>query len=510
MNQDKILNILLIEDNPGDARLLEELLKERSSNDSPVHQFKLIWAEQLTAGLTKLQESNIDILLLDLSLPDSTGLDTFHKVYKEASYIPIIVLSGLKDESVAVQAVREGAQDYLFKGEVNGDLLLRAIRYAIERKQIVDISQQEGDLIDTLMNNIPDTIYFKDRQSCYIRINKAQAEVLGIDNPDEAVGKTDFDYFPKEQAKKTFTDEQKLIKTDQPLISKVEKIERADGRIRWVTSTKVPVRNQHNQITGIIGVSRDITEEKKSRGQLEKTAKELEETANQLKRVNTEQEQFAYVAFHDLQEPLRIVASCVQLLEKQYRGKLGEDADEYIHYAVGASKRMKRLLNDLLVYSRLGGHGRVFEEVDCQYILNVVLGNLKEEISESKAKINCGDKIPKVIGDGQHLTRLFSNLIDNAIKFRSEAKSTIDIRVQQKNGEWLFSIKDNGIGFDNKYADRIFMIFKRLHNWEQYPGTGIGLAMCKKIVEFHGGKIWAESELGKGSIFYFTLPHKNS
>jgi PAS domain S-box-containing protein len=510
MNQNQILNILLIEDNPGDARLLKELLKERSSNDSTVHQFKLIRAENLSAGLAKLQESNIDVLLLDLSLPDSTGLDTFYRTYREASHIPIIVLSGFKDESVAVQAVREGAQDYLFKGEVNGDLLLRAIRYAIERKRIVDVSQQERDLIDALMNNLPDTIYFKDRQSCFIRINKAQAEVLGIDNPDEAVGKTDFDYFPKEQAQKAFANEQKLIKTDRPLISKVEKIERADGQIRWVTSTKVPMRNKYNQITGIISVSRDITEEKRSRGQLEKTAKELEETANQLKRVNAEQEQFAYVAFHDLQEPLRIVASCVQLLEKRYQKKLGTDADEYIHYAVDASKRMKRLLNDLLIYSRLGGHSRVIEEVDCRYILSVVLGNLKEEISENKAKINYCDTIPKVTGDGQHLMRLFSNLIDNAIKFRSEAKPMIDIQVQQKNGDWLFSIKDNGIGFDNKYADRIFMIFKRLHNWERYPGTGIGLAMCKKIVEFHGGKIWAESELGKGSTFYFTLPHENS
>ncbi len=510
MNQDEILNILLIEDNPGDARLLEELLKEGASNDSSVKRIELIWAEQLSTGLEKLREKSIDILLLDLSLPDSTGLDTFYKAYQAAPHIPIIVLSGLRDEGVAVQAVREGAQDYLFKGEVSGYLLLRSIRYAIERKQIVDISQHERDLINALMKNIPDTIYFKDKQSRFIRINMAQAEVLGIANPDEAIGKTDFDYFPKEQAQKAFDDEQNLIKTDQPLISKLEQIERADGRIRWVTATKVPMRDQNNQVMGIIGVSRDITEEKLAQERLEKTAKELEETANQLKHTNAEQEQFAYVAFHDLQEPLRIVASYVQMLEKRYQGKLDADANEFIHYAVSAAKRMKRLLNDLLVYSRLGSHNKIFEEVDCQYILNVVLGNLKEEISASKARIHCCNTIPKVTGDAQQLMRLFGNLIDNAIKFRGEEDLVIDIQVQQKDGEWLFSIKDNGIGFDNKYADRIFMIFKRLHNWEQYPGTGIGLAMCKKIVEFHDGNIWTESELGKGSTFYFTLPNENA
>lgn len=235
---------------------------------------------------------------------------------------------------------------------------------------------------------------------------------------------------------------------------------------------------------------------------------ELKRQKEELASSNAELEQFAYVASHDLQEPLRMVASYVQLLAKRYQGKLDQDADDFIYYAVDGSQRMQNLINDLLVFSRVGTKGKELRSVDFEVVLHHVLANLQHAIQESDARVT-HDPLPTLMADSTQMVQLLQNLIGNAIKFRDANRAPIiHIGIKQQDKEWLFSVQDNGIGFDPRYRDRIFLIFQRLHNKTKYQGTGIGLSICKKIVERHGGKIWVESEAGHSTTFYFTLPDR--
>lgn len=234
----------------------------------------------------------------------------------------------------------------------------------------------------------------------------------------------------------------------------------------------------------------------------------LEKSVVELGRSNSDLQQFAYVASHDLQEPLRMVASYTQLLAKRYKGKLDSDADEFIAYAVDGANRMQRLIHDLLAYSRVNTQGQVFEPTSVEALVGYALDNLRSAVEESRAVVT-HDPLPTVMADERQLLQLFQNLLSNALKFRGEQPPRVHVSAARRGSEWLFSVRDNGIGIDPQYAERIFVVFQRLHNIAEYPGTGIGLAICKKIVERHGGRIWMESELGQGAAFYFTLPARS-
>ena len=244
--------------------------------------------------------------------------------------------------------------------------------------------------------------------------------------------------------------------------------------------------------------SNDITPRKRAQ---EKLARQADELA----RSNAELQEFAYVASHDLQEPLRVISGFVQLLSDRYGGELDETADEFIGYVVDGTERMKILINDLLEYSRVGTRGRPLEPVESSSALEHALSNLQVSIKETKARVT-HERMPRVQGDINQLSQLFQNLISNGIKFHGEKRPEIHISSVQVGDSWVMSVSDNGIGIDPQHNDRIFGMFKRLHGRGEYPGTGIGLAICSKIVERHTGKIWVESELGNGATFSFTLP----
>jgi signal transduction histidine kinase len=252
-----------------------------------------------------------------------------------------------------------------------------------------------------------------------------------------------------------------------------------------------------------ITVSRDALEREVVRREAAEQAQDA--ALSDLHRSNQDLEQFAYVASHDLQEPLRMVASYTQLLAQKYGGQLDDKAQSYIHYAVDGATRMQGLINDLLTYSRVNTQGRPLEPTDSHAVLGEALRNLTVSIEESGAIVT-NDDLPVVRADASQLQQVFQNLIGNAIKFRGKTSPHVHVAARKEGREWLFSVMDNGIGIDPQHAERLFVIFQRLHTRQEYQGTGIGLAVCKRIVERHGGSIWFESEPGKGSTFYFTLP----
>ncbi len=364
------IEILLFEDNPGDTGLIEAMLEEFTD-----FAYKLNNVETLDEGLHLLKERQFDVILLDLGLPDSEGINTFLDVHITSPATPIIILTGLTDEKIGINAVKKGAQDYLVKGQVESRLLERSIKYSMERK---------------------------------------------------------------------------------------------------------------------------------------KAEKELKETVEELKRSNDELQQFAYITSHDLQEPLRTIASYTQLIERRYKDKLDGDADEFLDFIVKAAVRMKDMIQGLLYYSRVGTRGGEFISTNTEELLETVISNLNAAIEENDASIT-HDSLPVILADEGQLIQLFQNLISNSIKFKKDdAHPKIHISAQEDENrrEYVFSISDNGIGIEPQYFDRIFEVFKRLHTRIEYEGTGIGLSISKRIIERHGGKMWVESEFGVGSIFYFTIPMK--
>ena len=249
----------------------------------------------------------------------------------------------------------------------------------------------------------------------------------------------------------------------------------------------------------------DLTERKQNENMLVQLNNSLGKRARELAESNADLERFAYVASHDLQEPLRMVTSFLQLLNKRYKDKLDQKAHEYINYAVDGAERMKKLILDLLEYSRVNSSQIEKEEVDLDEIIEDVRFMYKKTLHDTSGVIN-STTFPVVKGNKTQISQLFQNLIGNALKYRGDEPPVVSISWEEDNKYYKFAITDNGIGIDPKFYNKIFVIFQRLHNREQYSGTGIGLAICKKIIDKHGGKIWVSSATGQGSTFYFTLP----
>ncbi|MEO7099393.1 MAG: PAS domain S-box protein [Luteolibacter sp.] len=508
-----------------------------------------------------------------------------------------------------------------------GVLVTSAIRDITERKRSDAVLETERDLLRALMDNVPYQIYFKDRESRFLRNNRAHLARFGLTGQAQAAGKTDFDFFPPEHAVEAREDELRVMETGL-MIDVEQRVAWPDGRVDWELTNKMPLRDASGEIIGTFGITHDITSRKCAEDELKSLSDRLQlatngaaigiwdyEPANdhliwdeqmfriagiapedfggnraaweaivhpedllretetlqcalrtekkfssefrviwpnrsihfiqaeaialndasgrvlrfigtcrdvteqrkaeddlrramaELERSNTELEQFAYVASHDLQEPLRAVTGCVQLLQKIYGDKLGDDAGELIRHAVEGAARMRTLIDDLLAFSRVGTHGKPFERTDSNAMLEAALGNLTVAIDESQARIT-HDPLPTLDADPTQLQQLFQNLIGNAVKFHGVKPPEIHVSATGRNGKWLFSVRDNGIGIEPQYRERIFVIFQRLHTRTEYAGTGVGLAVCKRIVERHGGDIWVESEPGQGSTFFFTIPEK--
>ncbi|MGH8010329.1 MAG: sensor histidine kinase [Candidatus Binatia bacterium] len=353
-----------------------------------------------------------------------------------------------------------------------------------------------------------DALFILSQSGRFVDVNPKFVEIVGIPK-EEIIGKTTELFLPgglaqSQERVKQILREGKLgpyeVEATTPLGKKV-------------LSISAFTFHENGAPVGVIGIARDITAYKQMEKHRQALNTELEQRVAErtaaLQRSNEDLERFAYMVSHDLQEPLRTVTSFIQLLDKRYKAQLDTDGAEFIDYALEGAQRMQQLIQDLLTYSRVGTQGQEFSETDCEAVLAQTLHVLQTAIAESGAEVT-HDPLPAVWANAMQVAQVFQNLLSNALKFRGAEPLRIHLSARQDGQQWLFAVRDNGIGIEPRHAERIFVIFQRLHPRREYPGTGIGLAVCQKIVQRHGGRIWVESEPGKGSTFFFTIGRKGN
>ena len=401
--------------------------------------------------------------------------------YYLAWLLPEIQQQLLNDQTACIDTIQAVVKVILFDIELAVDAYFHADHEMLRLLAQVFQSNIEGVIITDIRRQI-------------LHVNNKVATIAGYRNED-LIGQPITLLLPA-QEREAFVSHWQDIKQGEPWQGE-SLLQHCQGNLfpAWINISGV--KDETGIVTHFIVEFSDISAYRAAQEALSKRTEELA-------RSNKELEQFAYVASHDLQEPLRMVASFTQLLSRRYRGKLDADADEFIHYAVDGATRMQTLINDLLAYSRIGSRTKPFESVNLNSVLQRALANLHVAIEESHAKI-VHDELPNTYGDITQLTQLFQNLIGNAVKFRGDLPPEIQVKVSDADKYWCFEVRDNGIGIAPEFFERIFVIFQRLHNKEDYPGTGIGLSICKKIVERHGGQIEVKSERGQGTAFIFTL-----
>lgn len=372
-----------------------------------------------------------------------------------------------------------------------------------ERKEAEESLRQERYLLRTLIDNLPDYIYIKDTEFRHIINNKANVKLIGASSEEETIGKTVLDYFDPELAAQFMEADRNVLASGQPVLDLEEKIIGHNNEVRWLLTSKIPLVEK-GEVVGLIGISRDITELKKAELVLRDLNASLSYHAARLEASNAELERFAYVASHDLQEPLRTVRSFLQLLKKRAENQLDSESHQYIEFAVEGAERMKQLISDLLEYSRIDAVQERREPVDMNELIMKKIEMMREAVVSSGAQFNI-QPLPSIMAIKLQMESLIQNLVSNAIKYRGNTSPQIAIEGKEEPLHWKFSVSDTGVGIDPLFHDKIFVIFQRANAESKTKGTGIGLAICKKIVEAHGGKIWVESRPEEGSTFHFTI-----
>jgi PAS domain S-box-containing protein len=517
------VDILLVDDLPEGRMTLEAVLR--------CPEYNLVAVGSGEAAIQALPSHDFAAILLDVQMPLLDGFETAELIKQQQrfAHIPIIFVTAIHQDHFHIRRGYDtGAMDYISKPYdpyvlkskvgVLADLhrKSRLIRELEKEKHALELSELTGRLEDrtTQARRVEDALWgteelnrkiFESSSDCIkilnldgtLRfINPAGRKLMGNCAP-ESILETNWLAFwegsTRDLAEKAFA-EAKQGRTGRfygtgPTLS---------GGSRWWDVQITPITDPKGNVTRVLVVSRDTTEQKQAEEALRKTAETLA-------RSNQEMEQFAYVSSHDLKEPLRMISVYVQMIEKNYHHLLDRPALECFSHIQEGAQRMYHLINDLLAYAGVGKEEMDFHPFDSRVAMTHAVRDLELAIQESNAEILCED-LPRIHGSEVLLSQLFLNLIGNAIKFRAATPPLVKIAAKEGSDEWTFSVRDNGIGLNLKYKEKIFVIFQRLHGRQAYPGTGVGLAICKKIVERHGGRIWVDSQEGSGSTFFFTLP----
>ena len=485
---------------PADAHLRELLSRERELTDFIENAaVALHWVGE---DGTILWANKAELQLLGYAREEFVGhnIAEFH-VDKE---VISDILRRLKkyEELHGVEArmrCKDGGVKYV---SLNSSVYRDDERFLHTRCVTLDLTEQKRanemqERLSAIVENSDDAIISKDLNGIIRSWNRGAERIFGY-TPEEIIGRHISTLAVPERI-----DEIPNILSHLARGERVDhyqtKRQTKDGKVLTISLTVSPVRDSAGVITGASKIARDITER-------ENQNRALEQANVILRQANADLQQFAYSASHDLQEPLRMVSTYSELLKREFGSQLGPTADEYIGYAVQGAQRMEQLLADLRAYTLASTSEQIpATDVDAGAMLDKALANLAVSIKGSGASITRSD-LPHVTLHEFHMEQIFQNLIGNAIRYSGEAPPRIHVDAERQAGEWIFSVQDNGIGIDSQYKEQIFELFKRLHSFAAYPGTGMGLSICKRIIERAGGRIWVESEPGKGSTFFFTLP----
>jgi len=527
----KRVKILLVDDTPENLVSLEAALDGLGE--------ELVLAHSGKEALRHLLESDFAAILLDVKMPDMDGFEAAELIRNRprSRQTPILFLTGYKNEEHLFRGYDLGAVDFLFKPIVP-EVLRSKVAVFVELSRKADLLREQALALEqqtrvlqkaelrfrSLLEAAPDAMVIC-REDGVIALVNSRTETLFQQSRAQLLGRDirvlvpEWNYqFSRAEAEEFGTDLPNPLPGRSSYGHELQ-ARRSDGSTFAAEISVSPVQAEEGLL--ITSTIRDITERKnaeEARRRAEELIRELNahleervlERTEDLLRSNDELAQFAYVASHDLQEPLRIVSIYAQLLAKRYQGKLDPDADEFIGRITESASRMENLIRDLLDFSRLDSRGSDhFVKTSCDAALDDALINLHVPIEETGAQIR-RSQLPDVYGDPVQLTRLFQNLIINSIKYRSNASPEIEVSAELRDSDWLISIRDNGIGIEPQYAEKVFGIFRRLHPRAEKSGNGMGLAICKKVVTHHGGTIWVVSKPGHGSTFRFTLPQSSS
>ena len=510
------IKILMVDDTPENLVSLEAALYGLGE--------ELVSAQSGKEALRHLLNDDFAAILLDVRMPDMDGFETAELIRSRprSRQTPIIFLTGYKNEEHLFRGYDLGAVDFLFKPIVPEVLRSKVAvfvelgRTTAKLKEQAEALHRQTEVLRKaeqrfriLLEVAPDAMVMCREDGEIVMVN-SQTELLFRSGRDRLVSKNIRALVPDwmYQQPGEWNSSEPPVKVDPNDRGNEMHAVRQDGSTFPVEISFSPLQTEEGIV--ITSAIRDISERKKTEEQIRQLNVTLEERVlertEELMKSNEELQQFAYIASHDLQEPLRTVSVFAQLLAKRYEGQLQGDADQFIRYIVESSERMERLIHDLLDFSRVDARGAdYFVRLNCDDVLEDALSNLHSLVKENGAVVTKGS-LPTLVGDPVQLTRLFQNLLVNSIRFRGEARPEIHIGAEARGGEWVISVRDNGIGIEPQYSEKVFGIFKCLHPRDKYPGSGMGLAICRKIVSRHEGRIWVESELGKGATFCFTVP----
>jgi PAS domain S-box-containing protein len=501
--------MLLIEDDLGFARLLREMFREVGSPAT-----ELTHVDSMSAAEAHLANEPFDIILLDPGLPDSQGIDSIRRAHAAALRVPLVVLTGRDDESLAVLALQEGAQDYLIKGQIDTRGLLRFLRYAVERKVMEDALFVERERAQVTLDSIADAVASTDISGNLTFLNHVAQRMTGW-SPSEAEGRPVAEVIQLLDAMTRDVVPMPIANGQEqgadPFVSSDLVLIRRDGFEIPVEESVAVIHDRDGLAAGAVIVFRDVSAARSSRHALHAMSAELE-------RSNRELDDFATIASHDLQEPLRKIQAFGDRLAERSVDVLDQEALDYLGRMTNAAGRMQSLINDLLQYSQVTLRPEPPRPVDLRAVVNEVLSDLEERLRVTDGVVHVGF-LPTVLASPFQMRQLFQNLIANALKFHPagvapvvhiEAVARGDLRAAKGRTDreplWEIRVRDNGIGFDEKHAERIFAPFQRLHGRQAYEGTGMGLAICRRIAARHGGTIAAHATVGSGATFVVTLP----